>query len=207
MDPRVVSSLRLSFTGILVAGCQTPGESADQGCGTECDGSLPGPPTLVSARMDEQELVRLTFTEPLASVADVNPASFRISWAWYGMGYAGYDSYTAYYDPMLLLCLASDYCPGEYTDVIELSHAPDDPSSLLLRLDVFHPYICESIGYYADAPSPLLPHFDAGIATITDLDGEPLASISPEFVTAPDGYLEVDGNFPNYPMSIPIECP
>lgn len=206
MESRIFGSLGLSFTGVILASCQTPGQNSGPSCGDTSSESLPGPPTLVSAQMINYELVRLTFSEPLAPVDGVDPASFRISWAW-AYAYSGYDAYTSYYDPMLLFCLSSDFCPGEYTDVVELGCASDDPASLILRLDTFSPMICNLIGFYADYPSPLLPHFDAALGTITDLDGEPLASISPAFVSAPDLYLEVDGIFPNYPTRIPIECP
>jgi hypothetical protein len=207
MERHAVGSLCLSFTSALLAGCQN-----DEECGEGSADSVSGPPTLVAARFVEQKVVRLTFSEPLAPVDGVDPASFRLSWSWYYEGDPGYSSpYTSYYDPMLLFCLSSDFCPGEYTDVVELSCDPDDPSSLLLRVDAFSQHICNNIStfmeYYEDYTSPLLVHFDAGIGSITDLDGEPLASIAPEFVTAPDYYLTLDGNFPNYPMRIPIECP
>jgi hypothetical protein len=204
MSSRITDGLRLTFTGVLLAGCEST--KADEGaCGHDAGESLPGPPTLVSARMETDLIVRLTFTEPLASVANVDPGSFRISWAYSYEGYSGDPGYTSYYDPMLLFCLASDYCPDEYTDVVELDCAADDPASLLLRLDVFSHYICQNMNRYG-GPSSLFPHFDADIGAITDLDGEPLASIAAHFVTAPDGYAIVDGDFPNYPMPIPIDC-
>lgn len=210
MDSRLTPALCLSFTGVLVAGCQSEDKDA---CGQEGGESLPGPPTLVSAQMQTDTLVRLTFSEPLASFADVDPASFRISWAFSeGPGYyEGDPGYTAYYDPMLLFCLSSDYCPYEYVDVVELGCAADDPAAIILRLDVFSHYICNLFDdiamYYEGYQSPLLLHFDANLGVITDREGEALESISPDFVTAPDGYHMVDGEFPNYPMRIPIECP
>ena len=96
-----------------------------------------------------------------------------------GASYAGYEGYTSYYDPVAALCSSSDYCTGEYTEVVELRCAPGDPSSLLLRLDNFPTQICVIInqltGVYSEYTSPLRTHFDAMIGTITDLDGEPLA--------------------------------
>jgi hypothetical protein len=204
MDSRVSDRLLLTFTGVLLAGCDRQADA--QECGHDVGESLPGPPTLVAARMESDLIVRLTFSEPLASIAGVNPASFRISWASYSAGYPGYVGYTAYYDPTLAFCLGSDYCPNEYTDVVELDCAEDDPAALLLRLDTFSHYICELFNDVG-GPTSLFPHFDDDLATITDLDGEPLASIAAHFVTAPDGYAIVDGDFPNYPMRIPIDCP
>jgi hypothetical protein len=187
----------------LLAGCQP---KQDEGsCGSDLVESLPGPPTLVSARMESDLIVRLTFSEPLASVADVDPGSFRISWADSYAGYSGDPGYTSYYDPALLFCLSSDYCPYEYTDVVELDCATDDPRALLLRLDFFPQGICEL--FEITGESPLLPHFDANLATIEDLDGEPLASIAAHFVTAEEGYATIEGDFPNYPIPIPIPCP
>jgi hypothetical protein len=206
MDPRAVGPLSLSFTSILFAGCQA-GDDAPT-CGDTSLDSVPGPPTLVAAQLIDDTLVRLTFSEPLAAVGDVDPASFRLSWTW-SSDYSG--AYTSYYDPAAALCSATDYCIDGYTEVVELRCAPGDPTSLILRIESFPEAICNIIdelsSYYQEYGSPLLPHFDANIATITDLDGEPLASISPAFVTAPYGYLEVDGEFPNYAMRIPIQCP
>ena len=207
MDPRAVGTLRLSFTGMLLAGCQ-PGGDDGPTCGDTSLASLPGPPTLVAAQMIDNTLLRLTFSEPLAAVDGVDPASFRLSWTWSS---GGYYSYTSYYDPAAALCGSTDYCTGQYTEVVELRCAPGDPTSLILRVENFSEYICGIIndlsGVYQDYTSPLLPHFDAMIGTITDLDGEPLASIGPDFVTEPDVYLDVEGEFPNYGMRIPIECP
>ena len=210
MDPRAIGTLRLSFTGLLLAGCQTGGDDAPT-CGDTSLESKPGPPTLVAAQMIDNTLLRLTFSEPLAAVVDVDPASFRLSWTWSSPGYDGYAGYTSYYDPAAALCGSTDYCPGQYTEVVELRCAPGDPTSLILRVENFSQYICGIIDDLSminpDYTSPLLPHFDAMIGTITDLDGEPLASIGPDFVTEPDVYLDVEGEFPNYAMRIPIECP
>jgi hypothetical protein len=203
VNSRRVGTLCLSFTSSLLAGCDADDEECSEGSAS----SVPGPPTLVSARIIEEKLIRLTFSEPLAPVEGVDPASFRISWAF---GEPGEYAYTSYYDPMALLCGGTDYCPGEYTDVVELRSDPCDPSSLILRVDTFSKNLCKIIAggmaIYEDYTSPLLPHFDANIGMITDLDGEPLASISPEFVTETNVWLDVDGYFPNYPMRIPIEC-
>lgn len=208
----MINSLRLSFTGMLLAGCQPNSEDGAQ-CGDTSLQSLPGPPTLVAAQLIDNTLLRLTFSEPLAAVDDVDPASFRLSWAWSNSGYAGEPTYTSYYDPSAAFCGNTDYCPDEYTEVVELRCAPGDPNSLILQLEGFHEPICEFFNdisnYYEDYTSPFLVHFDAmiGTGTITDLDGEPLASISPDFVSEPDVYMDVEGEFPNYAMRIPIECP
>jgi hypothetical protein len=207
MDSRKL--LGLSFTGALLAGCQPGDEEAAQ-CGDTSLASKPGPPTLVAAQLIDNTLLRLTFSEPLAAVDEVDPASFRLSWTFSGPGYDGYEGYTSYYDPVAALCSATDYCTGEYTEVVELRCAPGDPSSLVLRLENFPTHICNIINQFSNYygyTSPLLPHFDAMIGTITDLDGEPLASISPAFVSEPEVWLDVEGEFPNYAMRIPIECP
>lgn len=210
MHLRAHQGLRLSFTGMLLAGCQQPGSEDGPTCGDTSLESKPGPPTLVAAQLLDNTLLQLTFSEPLAAVDEVDPASFRLSWVFSGASYAGYEGYTSYYDPVAALCSATDYCTGQYSEVVELRCAPGDPTSLLLRLDNFPTQICVLInqltGLY-EYTSPLLPHFDAMIGTITDLDGEPLASISPDFVSEPDVYLDVEGVFPNYAMRIPIECP
>lgn len=222
MNSRIVDGLRLSCAGVLV-GCG-PGQSTDddeagketsedtgneggpEACGDVEGGNLPGPPRLVSARLDGDLLVRLTFTEPLASVAGIDPASFRISWPFYGAGYGSYVGYTAYYDPMALLCGITDYCTGEYTEVVELGCAADDPAALLLRLEGFRAdLICPL--FAQDDSALLLPHFDASLGAITDLDGEALASLGAHWVQVPDVYTEVDGEYPNYGLRVPIECP
>ncbi|MFV8753445.1 hypothetical protein ACNOYE_23080 [Nannocystaceae bacterium ST9] len=193
-------------TGDSGTGTDETGSEGLQACGEVPGGNLAGPPRLVSARLDGDALVRLTFTEPLASVAEIDPASFRISWPFYEGGYGGEPGYTAYYDPMALLCSATDYCTGVYTEVVELGCAADDPAALLLRLEGFATdVICNLIAY--DPSAQLLPHFDASIGPIVDLDGEPLASIAAHWVQVPEVYTEVDGEYPDYPLRIPIECP
>lgn len=207
MEPRRLATLGLSFTSLVAASCQA---GAEDECGDEAGASQPGPPTLVSARFVDERVIELSFSEPLAPVDDVDPSAFRISWTWSASGGAYYEAYTAYYDPMLALCLSTDYCEEESTSVVGVRCSPGDPSSLLLTLDRFSPLACQLINdfqsYDPGYASPLLPHFDAEIATITDLDGEALASIGPDFVTTDDVYLEVSGEFPNYPMPIPIDC-
>lgn len=209
MDARAIGTLRLSFTGLLLAGCQTGGDDAPT-CGDTSLESKPGPPTLVAAQLIDNTLLRLTFSEPLAAVDEVDPAAFRLSWTWSG-GSDYYGAYTSYYDPAAALCGSTDYCTGQYTEIVELRCAPGDPRSLILRIENFSDYICGIIDDLSminpEYTSPLLPHFDAMIGAITDLDGEPLASISPAFVSEPNVWLDVEGEFPNYAMRIPIECP
>ena len=237
MHERASSALRLSFTGLLALGCNVkdPGDdeaaegsgesesgetssdetSGDDGqdllpaCGERPPGGgVPGPPTLLSAEFeDDFLLVRLTFSEPIASVDDVDPASFRISVASY---YEGYEySYTQYWDPMTLLCATTDGCWNDYTDVVELGCAEDDPAALLLRLDIFHgEYLCPILdwaGMYGTVHS-VLPHFDASVDAIVDLEGEPLESIAAHWVQSEQLLVNIDGDFPNYPMPIPIPC-
>jgi hypothetical protein len=237
MHERVLATLQLSFSGLLALGCNakesgdeeaaegtdesstdessTDETSGDDGqdllpaCGEPpSTGSLEGPPTLLSAQFeDDFLLVRLTFSEPIAPVDEVDPASFRISAARY---YGGYDyDRTYYWDPMLLFCSFTDGCFGDYTDVVELGCAEDDPAALLLRLDILHgQYLCPIFDYGAmyGTEYMLLPHFDASVGQIVDLDGEPLESIAAHWVQNDQLAALIDGNFPDYPMAIPIPC-
>jgi hypothetical protein len=211
-EPKVFGGSILSFAGLCSLACEPGPASSDEGGGSEDGGtecaaggsSVAGPPTLVAAKLDEETVIRLTFSEPLGSLDEVDPAAFRISWA-IAYDYGPSDQYTSYFDPMDILCLSSDFCTYDYVDVIDVACAPDDPAALLLSVDVFHPYICQFL-IDPQGSSMLLAHFDADLTTVADREGEPLASISPEFVTVDSSYLEVDGLFPNYPMPIPIDC-
>lgn len=170
-------------------------------------GGEPGPPTLIAAAFDDDLVIRLTFSEPIASVDEVDPASFRISAATVYAYQA--EASTSYYDPMVLLCSFTDACFEDYTDVVELGCAEDDPAALLLRLDIFAgQYLCPIL---ANAEMYgiewlLLPHYDAQ-GGISDLDGEPLESIAEHWVQNPELGAQAEGEFPSYPMRIPIPCP
>ncbi len=174
-------------------------------------GGVAGPPVLQSAVFEDDLLIRLTFSEPIASVDEVDPASFRISVGRYYEGYyEGESGYTLYEDPMAALCSFTDACSDNYTDVVEIGCAPDDPTSVLLRVDILHhEYLCP---IFDDASTyglefEFLPHYDAAAGMITDLDGEPLESIAEHWVQSEELGAYVEGNFPDLPMRVPIPCP
>jgi hypothetical protein len=228
MGTQLHPSLRLSFVGLFTLSCAAPttDETANEE-GTSGDGdgdgdgdpdqlppceqgspgsSLPGPPTLVSAAIVGDRLVQLSFTEPIATVDDLDPSAFRLSIAHYDDYYAE----TTYLDPLFWICGHTDGCFGDYVEVVELGCVADDPNAMLLRVDILRDDIfCPLFDYQAmyGYVSHLLPHFDAMIALVADLDGEALASISAEWVTNSELVAGEMGSFPNYPSLVPIPCP
>jgi hypothetical protein len=173
------------------------------------------PPEIVDARFEDLDTLIVTFSEPLAPVDDVDPAShFRI-----GVGFAlsGQDQ-TVYYD-------LSNHFPygvpgqGDLADQWQrhgLTHVGklepgDDPREL--RLILTYPmelYTCEILAQ-AEAlgiPSGLHLHYsDAVYPRITDEAGNPLASQGESWVTAGVTTTTVSGEFPELDPRMPIPCP
>lgn len=189
------------------------------------------PPALAAVEFLDPQILRLTFTEPIAAVDDVNPLRFRMSVGIYQPQY--YYSYarTSYVNPnqwnservcgekcyegpydyyCYYQCYYGDILPIEAQDV--LADAYDPASVVLLLKHPIMPQVClvsNNLGGPEGTRGGLLLHYAAGgAAQITDFAGIPLASIGAEWVKSDsDYYTRQNVNFPDMNPFLPIPCP
>lgn len=188
------------------------------------------PPALVAIEFFDPQVLRLTFTEAIASVDDVNPKRFRLSVGRY-VNDTYYNNYarTIYSDPEVYN--RQQYCePVCYDDyncydqcyygpllaldpVDVLADAYNPTQIVLLLANPITPNLCNLINALSgdpDRPAGLLLHYaDGGAAQITDLASIPLIGFGATWVKE-DGsqYMTVDDlKFPELNPFLPIPCP
>jgi len=184
------------------------------------------PPALVGAEFLDPQILRLSFTEALASVNDVNPKRFRLSIGrFYENPYYGY-SRTLYNDPEdfnhNIYCAEECYYGSCYEqcyygptlelDILDLLADADDPAKIVLFLEQpVTPSLCQLITNISGAAAGgLLIHYaDGGSSQITDLAGLPLAATGSTWVKLSEQhYHTIDGQkFPEQNPFLPIPCP
>jgi hypothetical protein len=186
------------------------------------------PPALVGIEFLDPQILRLTFTEAIAPVDQVNPKRFRLSVANYRTAdYYGY-SRTLYFDPAQFNAVNyCDYnCYDEYdcyypcyqgpptpVDVIDvLPDAVNPAQAVLLLAQPIFPSLCQaanSVPGDGGAGGLLLHYADGGAAQITDLVGLPLAPRGKTWVVqAPAQQLLIENvQFPEMNPLLPIPCP
>lgn len=187
------------------------------------------PPALVSVEMLDPQILRLSFTEPLAAVDQVNPKRFRMSLARYQPPYYYGSPRTGYYDVELAnyeveceyVCYY-DFCydqckalPSLSVDALDvLSDAYNPGQVIVLLTNPILPRTCEVAQNLANenpagARGGLFLHYaGGGNAQITDLAGLPLPSIGIEWLKVTDNYnIVYGGNFPDMNPFLPIPCP
>ncbi|MBL8943623.1 MAG: hypothetical protein JNK45_10760 [Myxococcales bacterium] len=154
------------------------------------------PPTLQFGAFLDSTHIRLTFSEPIDSVAGVNPAKFRPSESWWDSD----DSGMVYLD--LLNDFPDDNCPC--ITGAGLENDPGDEYTIILELDA--PTNADTC---TNASLNYLPvmHYDADtLATaehIRDLAGNVLAEFGGVFVESPGESsmtLPADQPFPDFPL-------
>jgi hypothetical protein len=185
------------------------------------------PPQLIAVEFLEAQILRLTFTEAIAPVEQVNPKRFRLSVGNYlSPDYYGY-SRTLYFDPAQFN--ATNYCdyscyddydcyypcyqgpptPVEVIDV--LPDAANPAQAILLLAQPILPSLCNTANSLTEAGhGGLLLHYaDGGAAQITDLVGLPLAARGKTWVVqSGDQQLQLDGvQFPEMNPLLPVPCP
>ncbi|MDC0671026.1 hypothetical protein [Nannocystis radixulma] len=174
---------------------------------TDSDGA--GPPLLQSVELDGDRLI-LTFTEPLAPIADVSPTQFRLSAA-----IVSDKQVTYYYDPSAwnFECYGSDtgmqYC---YDGPLTFEDLDDGVDPEVLQLE-FATDILENTCVELAARAVMLGgegalylHFsDAQGSKIYDKDGEALAPFGADWIGAGDS-MTVDGELPALVPRLPIPC-
>lgn len=185
------------------------------------------PPALVDVEFLDPQILRLTFTEAIAPVDQVNPKRFRLSVAAYrSKDYYGY-SRTLYLDPAQFNYVREcDYdcygydcyypCyngPPVPVDVLDvLPDAVNANQAVLLLAQPIQPSLCDvanSLGNSAGGGGLLLHYADGGAAQITDLVALPLAPRGKTWILqAPAQQMYVDNqNFPEMSPLLPIPCP
>lgn len=188
------------------------------------------PPQLIAVELLDPQILRLTFTEAIASVDAVNPKRFRLSLAFYRPEYYYSQARTTYYDLEIFnnervceyVCYEYDYCyeqctylPPQPVDPIDVVPDTYDPTQaiLLLSSPIFT-RVCQTAanfggGFPEGSRGGLLLHYAAGgAAQITDQAALPLASIGIEWVKTDEQYMFVDyANFPDLNPFLPIPCP
>lgn len=190
------------------------------------------PPALVSAALIDPFTLRLTFTEAIAPVDDVNPKRFRLSVArgYYGV-YGGephvtlsdpryYNNYYTcgpspgcYDDPESYECYYSCYySPSSPIEVADVFNHYADPNSVLLALTTpIRPRLCELV---EQPPFPGVQHVlhlhyaSGGQAQITDLAGLPLPALADGWVKSHEPYYHYSDTqpFTNFNPFLPIPC-
>ena len=187
------------------------------------------PPVLVGIEFLEPQILRLSFTEAIASVNDVNPKRFRLSVGrFYENTYYDY-SRTLYNDPedfnQNIYCNEQcyyDVCyeqcyygPTLGLDVLDLLADAYDPAQVVLLLEQpVTPSLCQLVntlnGGGGSGIGGLLLHYaDGGASQITDLAGLPLAGTGSTWVKLADQhYYTLDNQkFPEQNPFLPIPCP
>ncbi len=244
----------LAGGGLTLTGCPGGGQDTDTDTDTDTDGTDTDdptttattvnpttdppppppppdltPPALVGIEFLDPQILRLTFTEAIAPVEDVNPKRFRLSVGRYILdNYYGDYSRTVYIDPEPYnrsqscgeVCDEYYYCyyqcyygPPTAIDVLDVLPDAYNPAQavLLLGQPVF-PQLClvvNSLGS-PERPGGLLLHYaDGGASQITDLVGLPLAASGKTWVIKSDytySYV-ADLAFPEQNPLLPIPCP
>jgi hypothetical protein len=193
-------------------------------CDRRCKGDLPSgpsteptgegePPRLVAARFTRGDTVELAFSEALSAVEDVDPEKFRLAATTRDeYRYRGKCmSYLYYCD--LSLGVSSYGCSYGYgydveppTRVTALELDEGDASRLRLRIDPpLDPYLCLQLDD-SDDVAILMTFSSSDEPTITDLDGDELADISPRWPLSKQPTLQRDG-FDDNALWLPIPCP
>jgi hypothetical protein len=190
------------------------------------------PPQLVAVEFLDPQLLRLTFTEAIAPVDDVNPLRFRLSLAAYRPAYYYSEPRTTYVDPDQFnadqvckeVCYGDDdvyYCydqcyygpqlPLNIADILPDAYNPAQAIVLLAQPVLGR--VCQIAGDIGLGPEGsrgglFLHYASGGAAQITDLAGLPLASIGDEWVKTDLDYMDIYGaNFPAMNPFLPIPCP
>ncbi|HEY0136813.1 MAG TPA: hypothetical protein VGB85_22180 [Nannocystis sp.] len=184
------------------------------------------PPALVAVEFLDPQILRLSFTEAIASVDEVNPKRFRLSIGrFYENAYYGY-SRTLYNDPddfnHNLYCAEECYYGSCYeqcyygptleVDILDLLTDAYDPAKIVLLLEQpVTPSLCQLVtNISGSGTGGLLIHYaDGGASQITDTAGLPLPGTGATWVKiANQNYYTIDNQkFPEQNPFLPIPCP
>jgi hypothetical protein len=174
-------------------------------------GEPASPPQLISVQRVETALL-LTFSEPIAAPAELDPEQFRLSAA-----IAHPDgAKTTYYDPgpWNIYCYVADGMEECYAVELTAFSVEATAQSDELVIEFFteiYPTTCMELDARAKAigsTGALYLHYSDNGAPIVDLDGEPLVAIGEPWVLEQfSTELAVPGEFPFLNPLLPIPCP
>jgi hypothetical protein len=171
------------------------------------------PPVLEHAEFEDASTLLLSFSEPLASVDDVDPSThFRLAAA-FVLG-----EITVYYD------LSYHFPAGGPDQAAQVDSWPRHGNSLIsrvepgddatqLRLTLAYPlehYVCDELSEATalDIPAGLhLHHAEAAWPRVTDEAGNALADNGAWWVSVPGILTTQPGAFPELDLRLPIPCP
>jgi hypothetical protein len=190
------------------------------------------PPRLLHAEVVDGDLIKLTLSEAIAPVGNVDPASFRLSavqqvhaGASYFQRCRGYDAsgnwYGCYGHYQQCTTGGTDYCHRTTATVdatfylslgaVTSLEAGCAPTELVARLasplGVMNAPTTAAIcggdpGTPGLGPPPLFFHYAESTPAVEDLAGNRLASIAPAWVHAQSSPLEVAGELPDHPLPV-----
>lgn len=188
------------------------------------------PPQLIAVEFIDPQILRLTFTEPIAPVDDVNPKRFRLSVGRYIQNdYYGDYQRTVYNDPeqynQQQYC--GEVCNEYYECYYQCYYGPPLPLDALdVLADAYNPAqvvllleqpvsnnLCNLVNSLSSdprRPGGLLLHYaDGGAAQITDLAAIPLLGFGETWVKESESNFRYVDNqlFPELNPLLPIPCP
>lgn len=187
------------------------------------------PPALLAVEALDPQILRLTFTEPMAPVDAVNPKRFRLSAgrfrseAYYGYARTLYTDVEVYNHQEY----CNENCYEYYECYYQCYYGPNLPVDVLDALpDAYNPAqvvlllsapITRSLCNFANQfsgnpqiPGGLLLHYaDGGAAQLTDLAGLPVVGFGETWVKETDEFTRYvdDLQFPELVPFLPIPCP
>jgi hypothetical protein len=217
--------LMIPVLGVLPSACGPQGFDTLEGFGEVADDeaegetSVPieGPFELEAAEFEDLDTLVLTFSHPLDSFAEVDPASFRISLglatSYFSPYYGTYYQSTRYWDPNYV---GYYYGGSNQFNPIALSAGPQDDQ---LRIEFEEPledYACTMIANLDSMPLEppdsrdvgLFVHHDPGLVPLRDILGDELPATGPDWVAWPYEFMFVEGPWFTYldPI-VEIPCP
>jgi hypothetical protein len=172
------------------------------------------PPELEHAELEDPSTLLLSFSEPLAPVDEVDPAThFRLA-AGFVLG-----EITVYYDLSYHFLAGGpdqqaaqvDSWPRHGNSLISGIERGDDATQL--RLTLAYPlehYVCDEVSEATalDIPGGIhLHHAEAAYPRVTDEAGNALADNGAWWVSVPGILTTQPGAFPELDVRLPIACP
>lgn len=175
---------------------------------TACPTKFPSGPDLVSGEWIDNQTLRLSFSEPIADVSEVDPLKFRIS-------SGGYCKIGGACDPKpgtWYVDLGAYQDPQQYTTVTSLQNDPDDGYAIILGLDGTIDSACIKMEEWAQNPDysdiAFYPTYAPGnLPVVQNAEGGWLAQIAPQWVQSEANGMVVDGYFENMDPMVGIPCP
>lgn len=173
------------------------------------------PPTIVDAQFEDENVLVVRFSEPIAPVTDVDAEShFRLGSAFYVESL----ELTAYYDlahhfpegvPGVDEALAESWFRHGFTLISKIEHGSREDELRLFLSYRLEPYVCDILPVAEELgiPAGIHLHYSTGsFPRITDLAGNELADNGGWWVLGTFA-TTIEGAFPRLDVRMPIPCP